>query len=132
MRLVIDTNIYSDFAEGKEDVVEYLANFRGALYIPVIVLGELNYGFRKGSKLKRNEENLMQFKEIFNAEIICVDEDVASIYSTIVLNLEKRGKKIPVNDAWIAACCMSIGGTLYSRDEKHFSDIENLNMVAIS
>jgi predicted nucleic acid-binding protein len=45
MKLVLDTNIYCDYAEGLPEVVEAMAQHGEFLYIPSIVLGELYYGF---------------------------------------------------------------------------------------
>ncbi len=41
MKLVLDSNIYSDLAEGVSHVVEMLATSGGLLFIPSVVLGEL-------------------------------------------------------------------------------------------
>ena len=53
MKLVLDTHIYCDFAEGIPEVVEAMAEFGENLFMPSIVLGELNYGFMKGKKGNR-------------------------------------------------------------------------------
>jgi len=41
MRLILDTNIYSDFAEGKPEVVDIIAGKTREICFPTIVLGEL-------------------------------------------------------------------------------------------
>jgi predicted nucleic acid-binding protein len=38
--------------------------------------------------------------------------------------------KIPINDVWIAACCMEIGGTLLTRD-KHFELVDQIGAMAL-
>ncbi len=53
---------------------------------------------------------------------------VASKYGLIYLSLVKKGKKIPINDVWIAACCMEIGGTLLTRD-RHFGFVEQIDVL---
>jgi len=42
----------------------------------------------------------------------------------IFLSLERKGAKIPVNDVWISACSMEVGGTLLTRD-KHFTLVDH-------
>ena len=44
--------------------------------------------------------------------------------------LEKRGAKIPINDVWIAACCMEVGGTLLTRDN-HFKLVDQIESMVI-
>ena len=50
MRAVLDTNIYVDFARGRPDVVNLLAIQSTEILLPAIVMGELFYGFIKGSR----------------------------------------------------------------------------------
>ncbi len=57
MKLVLDTNIFSDLAEGLSEVIDILATLGEHLLMPSIVLGELHYGFMKGSRREFNEKN---------------------------------------------------------------------------
>lgn len=130
MKLVLDTNIYCDFAEGLPDAVNAIATSGEFIFIPAIVLGELNYGFMKGTRQKFNEKKLRQIISRLNIEIIHVDEDVARKYAIIYTSLVKKGRKIPINDVWIAACCMEVGGTLLSRDG-HFELVDQIETIIL-
>jgi tRNA(fMet)-specific endonuclease VapC len=128
LKLVLDTNIYSDFAEGLPDVVDILATLGEQLFMPSIVLGELSYGFMKGSRRELNEKKLLQIIDQLKMEIITVDQHIARKYGIIYSSLVKKGEKIPINDVWIAACCMEAGGTLLTRD-KHFEFIDHIETI---
>ncbi len=128
---MLDTNIYSDFAEALPDVVEILATSGEHLFMPSIVLGELNYGFMKGSRQEFNEKKLRQIINRLKIEIIAVDEHVARKYAIIYASLVKKGRKIPINDVWIAACCMETGGTLLTRD-RHFGAIDQIETIILN
>ena len=130
MKLVLDTNIYCDYAEGLSDVVETMAQYGEFLFLPSIVLGELNYGFMKGKRQQFNERKLRQIINRLKIEIIDVSADVARKYGMIFLSLERKGAKIPINDVWIAACCMEVGGTLLTRD-KHFTQVEQIDVMVL-
>lgn len=130
MKLVLDTNIYCDYAEGLADVVEVMAQYGEFLFIPSIVLGELNYGFMKGKRQQLNERKLRQLISRLKIEIIDVNAEVARKYGLIFLSLQRKGAKIPINDVWIAACCMEIGGTLLTRD-KHFTLVEQIDAMVL-
>ena len=130
MKLVLDTNIYCDFAEGLPDVVDTIATSAGSLFIPAIVLGELNYGFMKGSRQAFNEKKLRHSISVLNIDIINVDGNVARKYAMIYISLVKKGRKIPINDVWIAACCMEVGGTLLTRD-RHFEVVEQIESIIV-
>ncbi len=128
MKLVLDTNIYTDYAEGIPETVDTIATHGEQIYLPAVVLGELNFGFMKGNRQRFNERKLQQFISRLHVEIIDVNADVARKYAIIFLSLQKRGTKIPINDVWIAACCMEIGGTLLTRDS-HFLFVEQIETI---
>jgi predicted nucleic acid-binding protein len=130
VKLVLDTNIYSDFAEGIPDAVDVIAAHGEFILIPSIVLGELSYGFMKGSRREFNERKLRQIISCLKIGIIDVDEDVAGKYAIIYSSLVKKGRKIPINDVWIAACCMEVGGTLLTRD-KHFEVVDHIESIIL-
>jgi predicted nucleic acid-binding protein len=131
MKLVLDTNIYSDYAEGLPDIVDFLAIHGDEIYLPSIVLGELSYGFMKGSRQRFNERKLQEFIRKLQIEIIDVNHNVARKYGIIYLSLVKKGTKIPINDVWIAACCMEAGGTLITRD-RHFQHVDQIETMVIN
>ena len=131
MKLVLDTNIYSDYAEGVPETVDFMATHGEHLYIPSVVLGELQFGFMKGKRQRFNEKHLETFINRLKVEIIPVDAGVARKYAIIFLSLQKKGTKIPINDVWIAASCMEMGGTLLTRD-KHFEVVDQIEAIILT
>ena len=130
MKIVLDTNIYCDFAEGLPDAVDAMATYGEYIFIPSIVIGELSFGFMKGSRQQFNEKKLQQIISRLRIEIIDVNKNVARRYALIYLSLVKKGAKIPINDVWIAACCMEVGGTLLTRD-KHFEFVDQIESIVL-
>jgi len=130
LKLVLDTNIYCDYAEGLPDVVDAIATYGQSILIPSVVLGELFFGFMKGSRQQFNEKKLRQVVSRLKIEVIDVNTDVARKYAVIYLSLQKRGIKIPINDVWIAACCMEVGGTLLTKD-KHFESVDQIETMVL-
>ncbi|MFO7461194.1 MAG: type II toxin-antitoxin system VapC family toxin [Desulfatiglandales bacterium] len=130
MKLVLDTNVYCDFAEGIPETVETIALHGEQIFMPAIVIGELVFGFLKGGKQQLNERKLRQVLNRLKIETIDVTADVARKYAIIFLSLQKAGTRIPINDVWIAACCMEVGGTLLTRD-KHFKSVRQVDSIII-
>jgi tRNA(fMet)-specific endonuclease VapC len=130
MRIVLDTNIYVDFARDKPDVVELLAIQSTEILLPAIVMGELFYGFMKGNRSRYNEEKFHHFVTTLEVSIIPVNEDVARKYAIIFSDLTSKGTRIPINDVWIAACSMSTGGTLLTRD-RHFEQVSQIDKIIL-
>jgi tRNA(fMet)-specific endonuclease VapC len=130
MKLVLDTNVYCDYAEGLPNVVDYMAIHGEDIFLPSIVIGELDYGFLKGSRQKFNETKLQEIIKKLQIDIIDVNQNVSRKCALIYLSLVKKGTKIPINDVWIAACCMEVGGTLLTRD-RHFQNVEQIETVIL-
>jgi len=84
----------------------------------------------KGSRQQFNEKKLRQVVSCLKIEVIDVNTDVARKYAMIYLSLQKKGMKIPINDVWIAACCMEVGGTLLTRD-KHFELVDQIEAMVL-
>jgi predicted nucleic acid-binding protein len=84
----------------------------------------------KGKRQQFNERKLRQIINRLQIEIIDVTADVARKYAIIYLALKKKGAKIPINDVWIAACCMEVGGTLLTRD-KHFEYVDQVESIVL-
>jgi len=130
LKLVLDTNIYIDYAEGVTETVDFMATQGEQIYLPSVVIGELHFGFMKGRRQRFNEKKLKQFIDLLNVDVINVNADVARKYAVIYLSLQKNGTKIPINDVWIAASCMDVGGTLLTRD-KHFNVVDQIETVIL-
>lgn len=97
MRLVLDTNIYCDYAEGVAQTVDIMADLGESLYLPAVVIGELTYGFMKGRRREWNERKLNEIIDKLQITVIDVTQSVASKYGLIYLSLVNKSRKIPLN-----------------------------------
>jgi toxin FitB len=64
--------------------------------------------------------------------VLEADEDVARKWGQLSARAVKRGRPRPVNDTWIAACCLVEGMVLATRNTKDFADFveyEGLRIV---
>lgn len=57
MRMLIDTNRYTDFARNVEDVVSRFLSC-DEIFVPFAVIAELRAGFKNGRMLSQNEASL--------------------------------------------------------------------------
>jgi tRNA(fMet)-specific endonuclease VapC len=127
MQIVIDTNRYSDAGRDDPDVA---AKFRAAdrICVPLVVLGELRYGFLHGARAAENERRLQRFLASPRVEVLAPDEPTTHEYARLCLQLRKQGTPIPTNDIWIAALVLQHGLLLYDRD-RHFDHLPQLPRV---
>ena len=130
MRLALDTNAYSALMRGHRDVASIVRRAE-AILLPAIVVGELLYGFRCGSRFEENAARLEAFLETRPVELLPVTSVTADRFGRIATALRERGTPIPTNDVWIAAQAMEAGADLLSSDA-HFDLVEGLAWVSFS
>jgi len=124
VKLLLDTNAYVGFKTGLPDLVECLLKANLILISPII-LGELIFGFRNGTRFQENMDELSQFITHEAVEVIQIGEVTADRYSRIVEQLKRQGTPIPTNDLWVAAQTMEHGAELITMD-RHFEKISGL------
>lgn len=128
-RYCLDTSAYSHFQRGEPSVVELIdrADWVG---VPTVVLGELWIGFLLGSRLEGNLAELRAFLAHPAVQEVPVDDGVARHYGELVVDLRRRGKPLPTNDVWVAACASHTGGTVLTYDD-HFRSIERVPAIIL-
>jgi len=125
-RLCIDTNVYSSLVRGDRDLLILLENAT-KIFVPVVVVGELLYGFKNGARIKANHDIFKQFISHANISIIHTNYNTAEIFADLKLSLKLKGRPVPTNDLWIAAQTIESGSTLVTKDG-HFDNIDGLRV----
>ena len=130
MRILLDSNAYSLLMRGHEQVAELVKTAEELLFSAVVV-GELLYGFRRGSRLEQNVADLRSFLASPYSSFVEVGAVTADRYSRIAASLRAKGRPIPTNDVWIAAHTMETGADLVSAD-RHFEQIDGIVWMPIA
>lgn len=124
MKLLLDTNAYVGFKRNIADLIAIIINAEKILFSPV-VLGELMFGFRNGSRFNENMKELNVFLEHDAVHFVQINKITSDRYSRIAAQLKRKGTPIPSNDIWIAAQTMEHGAELITSDQ-HFNKIDGL------
>ena len=130
MKVLLDTNAYSQLMRGDPHVSALVRQSEGVL-MSMVVIGELLYGFRYG---RRYAENRAQLEDFLAEPITCtldVNLDTAGRFGTIAGALRRKGRPIPTNDIWIAAHAVQAGAELLSYDA-HFEAVEGLSWTHLT
>lgn len=124
MRVLLDTNVYSQVARGAPALAQAV---RGAseLVFSVVVAGELLNGYRAGNRYEKNLAVLRKFLVQPFVEFRDLTFETAEHFGRVQSQLRKLGAPIPTNDVWIAAQAMEAGAELWTLDG-HFREIEGL------
>ncbi len=129
MRLLLDSNAYSHLMRGNSRVAE-LARQSEEVLLSAIVVGELMYGFRGGSRFDRNLTELRAFLDNPYVSFVPVGRTTADYYSRIAAILRAKGRPIPTNDTWIAAHAMETESDLVSAD-RHFEHVDGISWIRL-
>lgn len=121
---LLDTDAYSQLKRGHART-SALVRSASTLWLSTVVVGELLYGFRHGSRVARNVEELRAFMDSSFVEIAPVTTLTSDRYSRIAATLRRKGRPIPTNDIWIAAHAVETGAELLSFDD-HFEHVDGL------
>lgn len=130
MRVLLDTNAYSMLMQGHEQVAEIVREAEELLFSAVVV-GELLYGFRHGTRFEQNAADLRSILNSPYSTLVDVGSVTADRYSRIAATLRAKGCPIPTNDVWIAAHAMETGADLLSGDS-HFEHIDGIVWIPLS
>lgn len=125
-RICLDTSAYSHFRRGEPEAVTAIEAAR-SVAVPAVVLGELRAGFRLGSLAERNEAELRRFLEHPVVRVLEVDDEAATHYAELIVDLRKAGRPLPTNDVWIAALALREGTTLLTYDA-HFEHVRRVGV----
>lgn len=127
MKLLLDTDAYSAMRRG-DPHVEFHIREAAEITFSVIVLGELIFGFRNGSRYRANLNRLESFLHKPSVVVMPITSRVADRFGRVSTILRQKGKPIPTNDIWIAAHALELEATLLSFD-RHFGVIEGLHWI---
>lgn len=127
MKLLLDTNAYTALFRGHESVAARVRRAEHVL-VSAIVVGELLFGFRNGSRYETNNEELEDFLASPYVSFLPVTRVTADRFGRIAATLRRKGKALPTNDIWIAAHAMESGADLLSFD-RHFQEVDGIAWI---
>jgi tRNA(fMet)-specific endonuclease VapC len=127
VKILLDTNAYSALLRGHADVARRV---RGAeqVLLSSVVVGELLFGFRNGSRYEANRQELDELLASPFVSLLTVGMVTADRFGRVAAGLKRKGRPLPTNDIWIAAHAMEHGAELVSFDG-HFAEVDGLAWV---
>jgi predicted nucleic acid-binding protein len=91
-----------------------LARFEVA--VSVITVGELRAGVLASRDLATRDRRLATLMFALQQEPLPIDEAVAESWARLRVELRDSGRRMPVNDSWIAATALAFGVPLLTQD----------------
>ena len=131
MNYVIDTNVLIEIENGNKEtlksVLEIVDPSKATLYLSLITLSEFYFGLRNKSVANQNKA----YKKLQKYYLLTPNGTTAILFSTLLAQLEKKGKNIPRFDLLIGSQAIENKMTLITMDS-HFKQIPNLKLALIA
>lgn len=125
---LLDTNTVIYFFKGLGNISKNLFTVSPKdIFIPSIVVYELEVGIAKSNDSQKREEQLKRLLSQINVIDFTQKEAIES--AKIRANLEKKGTPIGAMYVLIAGCAKANNLILVTRNTKEFERVENLRMV---
>ena len=124
--MILDTSALSAWADG-DPAIEPLLRTASRLVIPVVVIGEFEFGIRQSRHASRYAEWLEV--NLDTVDVARIDRAIAAVYGAVRLELKQAGTPIPINDTWIAAVARHERLPIISRDG-HFDAVRGVERVS--
>ncbi|HEX3731880.1 MAG TPA: type II toxin-antitoxin system VapC family toxin [Mycobacteriales bacterium] len=122
-RGLLDTSVFIA-AENRRRLDEELLPDESA--ISVITIAELHAGVLAAPNVESRAARLATLNSISDVISFPIDDKVAQVWARLRVHLAENGRRVNVNDLWIAASAAAHGLTLFSQDD----DFQPLEGVA--
>ena len=131
--IIIDTNVYSALDNGSISAVAILKS-QTSICVPIVVVGELQFGFMNGNRQEDNKNRLGKFLAQDKIDVLNLTLETAEIYGRLSTYCKKVGRALSNNDIWIAALALESNAVLatYDKDFEVFAGMFGDKLVVIS
>lgn len=112
-RALLDTSVLIAQESGRRLESDALT---GEVAISVVTLAELHAGVLAAPDTATRARRLATLEAVADLEALHIDERVASVWAALRVQLAELGRRINVNDLWIAATAVANGIPVVSQD----------------
>ncbi len=96
-----------------------IAAFPDQLAVSAITIGELRAGVLVATDTTVRSRRLATLTAALALQPVPVDEAVAASWAELRVVLRDRGRRMPVNDSWIAATAMALEVPIVTQDDDY-------------
>jgi predicted nucleic acid-binding protein len=115
-RGIADTSVFIARESGRPLDEDGLPDELG---ISVITVGQLRAGVLAANDVDTRDRRLATLSEALSFEPVPIDQRVAEAWARLRVDLRNAGKRMPVNDSWIAATAISLGVPVVTQDDDY-------------
>lgn len=113
LRALADTSLFIGLEQGR------ISSIRHALALSMITVGELRLGVLHAADPAVRAERLRALETALALDPLPVDDRVAHAWAELRTALGMSGRRLSVNDSWIAATAIAHGLPLITQDRDY-------------
>ena len=98
--------------------------------VSVITVGELRAGVLAAADLGLRDRRLATLTAVLALDPVPVDKDVAAAWAHLRVALLDLGRRMGVNDSWIAATAIALDVPLVTQDDG-YADVPSLRVIRV-
>jgi predicted nucleic acid-binding protein len=98
--------------------------------ISAVTVGELQAGVLAAGETDVRARRLATLEALSDIEVLVVDETVAASWARLRVHLAEAGRRVNVNDLWIAATALTHGIPVVTQDED-FDPVEGVGGLCV-
>lgn len=122
-----DTSVFIARESGRPIDVDALPD---ELAVSVITISELRAGVLAATNVADRDRRLATLTAALRLDPVPVDDAVAAEWARLRVLLRDSGRRMPVNDSWIAATAMALGVPVITQDDD-FPDVPDLVVIDV-
>ena len=126
-RALADTSVFIALEAGRAADATALPD---ELVVSVITIGELRVGVLAADDLAARALRLRTLDRALRRVPLPVDERVADAWAQLRVRLRDAGRRMPVNDSWIAATALAHGLAVVTQDSD-YDVVEGLEVIKL-
>ncbi|MHB1776828.1 MAG: PIN domain-containing protein [Acidimicrobiales bacterium] len=100
------------------------------LAISIVTVGELRAGVLAADDVRVRERRLTTLTAALELDPVPVDDDVAAQWARLRVLLREMGRRMPVNDSWIAATAMALQVPVVAQDDDYV-ELDGLSVIRV-
>jgi predicted nucleic acid-binding protein len=105
-------------------------SFPDEVAVSAITIGELRAGVLAAGDVRVRDRRLATLTHALALQPVPIDEPVAEAWATLRVLLHEGGRRMPVNDSWIAATAIALGVSVVTQDDD-YDDIPGLQITKV-
>lgn len=105
-------------------------NLPAELLVSIITVGELRAGVVAAADTESRIARLATLEVATTKRPVVIDDSVAEAWATLRGRLRAAGRRMPVNDSWIAATAIALGVPVVTQDDD-YDDAPGVDVIKV-